>query len=97
VEPGYRWNRIILPGVQPFTTHELNTSLNYSLSQQWLTQTSLLLNSQDQQYAVNFRLNYIYRPGDDLFVVYHETRPYGNRGQLQNRALIIKFTHSFDR
>ena len=45
----------------------------------------------------NVRFNYIYRPGDDLFIVYNEGRDYNNltRG-LMNRTLLVKFTHSFD-
>ena len=70
--------------------------MNYSFSQKWLTRTTFLLNSQDNQYAVNFRLNYIFRPGDDLFIVYNETRTYGSGSGLQNRALIVKVTYSLD-
>ena len=75
---------------------QLNTNVNYSFNERWLTRTAILLNSQDKEYAVNFRLNYIFRPGDDLFVIYNEARTYGPGGQLQNRALIIKTTFSFD-
>ncbi|MBI4465551.1 MAG: carbohydrate binding family 9 domain-containing protein [Acidobacteria bacterium] len=96
IDPGYQWTRITLPGLEPFTTHQLNTSLNYSFTQKWLTRTTFLVNSQDQQYGINFRLNYIFRPGDDLFFVYNETRTYGSQSQLQNRALIVKTTFSFD-
>ncbi len=97
LDPSYEWNKISLPHTPSFTTQELNTSVNYSFSQRWLTRTTFLVNSQDSQYAINFRLNYIYRPGDDLFVVYNETKTYGQEGRLQNRALIVKFTYSLDR
>ena len=94
-EPSYEWNKLSLPDAS-FTTQQLNTQVNYSFSQKWLTRTTFLLNSQDNQYAVNFRLNYIFRPGDDLFVVYNETRTYGSGSGLQNRALIVKVTYSLD-
>ncbi|MEE8176508.1 MAG: DUF5916 domain-containing protein, partial [Acidobacteriota bacterium] len=95
-EPGYEWNKISLPDVS-FTTQEFNGEVNYSFNQKWLTRTTVLLDSQDQEYTVNFRLNYIFKPGDDLFVVYNETRSYGSGGgQLQNRALIVKLTFSLD-
>jgi len=74
----------------------MNSEINYSFNQQWLTRTTFLLNSQDREFGVNFRLNYIYRPENDLFVVYNETRTYGEGGELQNRALIVKMTYSFD-
>ena len=43
------------------------------------------------------RLNYIYRSGDDLFVVYNEGRDYSDpTSTFRNRTLLVKFTHSFD-
>jgi hypothetical protein len=96
VDPGYKWIRISLPATPSFTIHQLNSNINYSFSQKWLTRTTFLLSSQDRQYAVNFRLNYIFRPGDDVFFVYNETRNYGSASGLQNRAFIVKTTYSFD-
>ena len=96
IEPGYGRTTISLPGAASFTIQELNSDINYSFSQKWLTRTTLQLNSQEKQFAANFRLNYIFRPGDDLFIVYNETRTYGSEGGLQNRALIVKTTYSFD-
>lgn len=95
LEPGYDWNKISLPG-STFSTHEFNGNVNYSFNQRWLTRTTLLLDSQGEEYTFNFRLNYIFRPGDDVFVVYTETRIYGEAAGLDNRALIVKSTYSFD-
>ena len=95
-EPSYEWNRITLPN-ETFTTQEMNTVVNYSFNQQWLTQTTFLVNSQDYLYAMNFRLNYIFRPGDDIFFVYNEARSYGDTEQFLDRALIFKMTFSLDR
>ena len=95
LDPGYEWNRISLPDTS-FSTQEFNGQVNYSFSQKWLTRTTFLLDSQGKEYTVNFRLNYIFRPGDDLFVVYNETRSYGSVGGLLNRALIVKLTYSLD-
>ena len=101
IDPDYEWNRISLPGIPSFSTQEFNGAVNYAFSRKWLTRTTVLVNSQDSQYGLNFRLNYIFRPGDDLFVVYNETRNYGSQSQplsrLQNRALILKLTFSVDR
>ncbi len=94
-EGGYDWNRITLPD-SSFTTQEVNADVNYSFNQKWLTRTTFLLDSQAEEYTANFRLNYIFRPGDDLFIVYNETRSYGSVGGLLNRALIVKLTYSFD-
>jgi hypothetical protein len=71
--------------------------VNYSLSQKWLTRTTLIVNSQNRTVGANFRLNYIFRPGDDLFFVYSESRGYGDTGGLNNRAFIVKMTYSLDR
>jgi hypothetical protein len=95
-EPSMEWSRISLPGAPAFSTKELNTELNYSFNQQWLTRSTFLLNSQDKEYTFNFRLNYIYRPENDLFIVYNETRAYGAGRALLNRALIVKLTYSID-
>ena len=95
IEPGFGWNRISRQN-SAFITRELNTQVNYSLSQKWLTRTTLVWNSQDNEFLVNFRLNYIFRQGDDLFVVYSESRNHGERNGLLNRALIVKLTYSLD-
>jgi hypothetical protein len=93
--PTYSWGAVSLPGVS-FRIHELNTAISYSFSQKWLTRTTVLLNSQDRDVGVNFRLNYIIRPGDNLFIVYNESRLYGDQGRLQDRSLIVKTAFSFD-
>jgi len=99
INPSYEWNRITMPDDTRFSTHEFNGSVNYAFSRKWLTRTTVQLNSQDQEYLFNFRLNYIFRPGDDIFVVYNETRNYGSgvTNRLQDRAFIVKFTYSLDR
>jgi len=99
IDPSYEWNRISMPDGLRFSTHEFNGSVNYAFNRRWLTRTTVQLNSQDQEWLFNFRLNYIFRPGDDIFVVYNETRNYGfgATNRLQDRAFIVKFTYSLDR
>jgi hypothetical protein len=96
VIPSFEWNRIERHG-SAFITREVNTEINYALNHQWLTRTAVTMNSQDRQVLLNARLNYIFRPGDDLFVVYSEDRRYGDLGGLVNRAFIVKITYSIDR
>ncbi|MBI3939778.1 MAG: carbohydrate binding family 9 domain-containing protein [Acidobacteria bacterium] len=93
--PSFRWNRIARQN-STFITRELNTQVNYSLSRKWLTRTTLAWNSQNKETLVNFRLNYIFRPGDDLFFVYSESHNYGEANGLINRAFIVKLTYSLD-
>jgi hypothetical protein len=93
--PSFEWSQITRHGV-PFTTRELNAQIDYSLSHKWLTRTTLVMNSQNQEALANFRLNYIFRPGDDLFFVFSESRGYGDAGGLINRAFTVKLTYSLD-
>ncbi len=95
LSPGFEWNRITRLG-NSFDTRELNLVGNYSLSQKWLTRSTFVLNSQDQNVLMNFRVNYLYKPGDDLFLVYSESRIYGDASALVNRAIIAKLTYSVD-
>ena len=78
-------------------TRELNSQINYSLNQKWLTRAMLVWNGQDRNVLFNLRLDYIYRPGEDLFVVYNESHLYGDTSGLLNRSLIVKLTYSLDR
>ena len=41
---------------------------------------------------MRFRLNYIYRTGDDLFVVVRRTRTIEDR----SRSVLVKLTHTLD-
>ena len=92
----YAINRIELAGGEPSTFHQLNNAFNFALSRKWLTSTVLQYNSSSDVVGVNFRLNYIYRPGDDLFIVFNEFRDRNQATTDLNRQLIVKFTHSFD-
>ena len=90
----YDINKIDVPQGQ-FTSHIVNAGVNYSLSTRLITSTTFQYNNAAQVKAFNFRFNYIYRAGDDLFVVYRDIR---NRldPELSDRAILVKFTHSFN-
>ena len=92
----YAINRITVPGQEVAVLHQVNNRLNIALSRKWLTSTLVQYNSSGDLLGVNFRLNYIYRPGDDLFIVFNEFRE--NSGPVTDidRSVIVKFTHSFD-
>ncbi|MCH8267045.1 MAG: carbohydrate binding family 9 domain-containing protein [Acidobacteria bacterium] len=119
VEPKYNLNNATLPagiymnddGIFPatdgkFTDHVVNTRLNYNFNNQWLTSTTIQYNSSDSFLGFNFRLNYIFRPGDDLFLVYNEGRQSvfddegfriaGLTDGRRDRSLQVKLTYSFD-
>ncbi len=92
----YVINRIELAGREASTFHQLNNTFNFALSRQWLTSTVLQYNSSSDVVGVNFRLNYIYRSGDDLFIVFNEFRDRSQATTDLDRQFIVKFTHSFD-
>jgi len=90
-----------------FTDHQINFRLNYSFNNQWLTSTILQYNNADDLWGLNVRLNYIFRPGDDFFLIYTEGRQGpsifqdGRRvddlaRQHNDRTIQAKFTYSFD-
>jgi hypothetical protein len=83
-----------------FSSKVMNIGINYAFSNRWLTSGTVQYSNLDQRFNFRFRLNYIYRPGDDLFLIYNEGRvinlddPRDNA--LLGRSLIVKFTRSFD-
>ena len=87
----YRLDDVRLPAGE-FTSSVSNIDINYNFTNSWLTSTTLQYDNLSDEFNVNFRLNYIYRPGDDLFVVFTQTR----ESDLTDRQIIVKFTHSFD-
>ncbi|MCZ6751057.1 MAG: DUF5916 domain-containing protein [Acidobacteria bacterium] len=119
VEPDYKVNKAALPagtymdepGNFPdqegtFTDHVVNARVNYNFNNKWLTSTIIQYNSTDSFWGFNFRLNYIFRPGDDLFLVYNEGRRavFDDEGHRitgvfdgrKDRSLQLKLTYSFD-
>ena len=108
LEPGhYTDDEGNFPGQNgEFTDHVINTRFNYNFNNQWLTSTTVQYNNADSLWGFNARLNYIFRPGDDLFVVYNEGRRaiFDSIGQQiagvfdgrKDRSLQIKLTYSFD-
>ena len=75
----------------------MNNRFNYAFNRRWLTSTLFQWANTRDLIGFNFRLNYIYRPGDDIFLVYNEFRRTvaGGPDQL-DRSIALKFTHSFD-
>ncbi|MGH9786889.1 MAG: DUF5916 domain-containing protein, partial [Terriglobia bacterium] len=106
VETDYEYNSASLPdrfcpgraaGECGFTDHNVNTRFNYNINNQWLTSTILQYNNSDNFFGFNFRLNYIFRPGDDFFLIYNEGRRLGGPFDGQkDRTLQTKLTYSFD-
>ena len=80
-----------------FLDHVVNYRINYNFNNQWLTTTTFQYNNANSFSGVNFRLNYIFRPGDDFFLVYNEGHRLGDVFRNEkDRSLQIKLTYSFD-
>ena len=95
LRPSYRHSRFSLPGGS-FTSEIVNVRTNYSFSDRWLADSLVQYNSVFERVSVFARLRYIYRVGDDLYIVYRQVGPQdGLLSGLQDRSLTAKFTYSF--
>ena len=96
VEADYEIDIASLPDGD-FTQHAANVRVNYSFTNQWLTSTTVQYDNIQSFLGFHFRLNYIYRPGDDFFLIYTEGRRVGGeRFGEKDRSLQLKLTYSFD-
>ncbi len=87
----YDFDDISLPQGQ-LTSHLVNSIFRYNLTNVWLTTTTLQYESTEDLYNLNFRLNYIYRPGDDVFLVFNRT----SDTERTDWSVLLKVTQSFD-
>ena len=77
-----------------FTNHLLSARLSYSFSTRLALMSLVQWNSDVDRVDVNMRLNYIHRPGSDLFIVYNERREVeGLAAGILDRTLAVKFTY----
>ena len=96
LETSYELNKVKLPQGR-FSTHVLNMRFNLNFSNRWLTSTVSQYDSETKRRIVFFRLNYIYRPGDDFFIVFNQARQLtSSSGHSIDRTLLLKWTRSFD-
>ena len=96
VQVNHEYNSVSLPGGS-FVAQLIKSRINYNFTSKLLTSAAIQHDNVSEEFLLNFRLNYIYRPGDDFFIVYNENRDFNNAfGGLINRTLLVKFNHSFD-
>jgi hypothetical protein len=93
-ETAYELNDVELPQ-GAFTSHVVNARMNLNFSNRWLTTTLAQYDSTARRNQVYVRLNYIYRPGDDLFVVFNQSHDRILGGQ-PDRSIMLKLTYSVD-
>jgi hypothetical protein len=97
VEPAYQFTRVTLPQGR-FASHLINSQINYAFDNRWLTSTTVQYNNLARLAISSFRLNYIYRPGDDFFLIFNDSRTLENGTVLgqSNWSLLAKLTRSWD-
>ncbi len=95
LEASYEYNEVSLKQ-GAFTTHVLNARMNLNLSNRWLTTTLAQYDSASKRHVAFFRVNYIYRPGDNLFFVFNRTSDRDTAGRPPDYQVMIKLTRSID-
>ena len=76
------------------TTNITSLRFGYAFSTKLTTNALLQYNSLENTFSANLRLNFIHRPGSDLFVVLTERRGVDNElWDLSNRGFVVKLTY----
>ncbi len=97
-QTSWDYNDIELPGGD-FTVNIIREQLAIALTPTILSSLFVQYNDLAELLSVNFRFNWIYKPGSDLFVVYNQTwnaASFSNLATL-DRKFIVKFTYLFQR
>ena len=93
---GYALDAVKMPWGD-FTSHVINNRINYAFSNRWLTSATIQYSNLRKLVNYRFRLDYIHRPGDDLFIIYNEGRNVAEHGEgFLGRSIMVKWTYSFD-
>ncbi|TKJ32339.1 hypothetical protein CEE39_05790 [bacterium (candidate division B38) B3_B38] len=80
-----------------FANHLLRARMIYNFSTRLALMSLIQWNGDTDEVDVNIRLNFIHKPGSDLFIVYNESRLVeGLPSGIRDRALLIKFTYLFN-
>ncbi|MEQ8362398.1 MAG: DUF5916 domain-containing protein [Cyclobacteriaceae bacterium] len=89
----YSLNDIRLPeNLQSTTLHLVGTTTEISFSNKMFWTTFLQFNTQSENFNINSRFQWKYRPMSDLFIVYSENYATQNLN-VKNRGIVIKLTY----
>jgi hypothetical protein len=90
------YNRARLAGGN-FDTAILGLRLVYSFTPRLFIKPFIQWNSDTHEISSNLLINFIHRPGSDLFFVYNELLDLsGIKTRTENRTLLLKFTYLFN-
>jgi hypothetical protein len=93
-EAGPTWtvSRADLPN-GAFTAHVLGLRFGWAFSTRLFARAYVQYNSLDDKWITNLRLNFIHRPGSDLYVVFNDDEgEEGAPGRLVSRGFAVKGT-----
>ncbi len=91
-ETAWSYNNVDLPGGS-FKASVLRQRFKLAFSPDLFWNTLVQYNSSSDLLTLNSRLNWIYRPGADIFLVYNQDWGTGTPLRPLNRAIILKFTY----
>ena len=102
LKPSFRWNvdlsyaqnRVTLPDGR-FTTDLVGARFIYGFNPNAFFNAFVQYNADTNQVSSNIRFNWTHSPLSDLYIVYNDTRD-TDRGQLVDRAIIVKLTNLFN-
>jgi hypothetical protein len=93
VELGESHNNVDVPG-GAFTTDLVRARIKLAVNTRLFGNALIQYNSQTGSFSVNFRVDWIHRPGSDLFIVFNERRDIvDGRWTPQSRAFVVKLTY----
>ena len=96
LENDYELNRVSLPQGD-FTTNRLGQRFIYSFTPDFFVRGFIQWNSKNEVVGGNFLLNYRYRPGSDLFLVYNQVWDTEGDSRQAHRSLQLKCTYFWQR
>ena len=93
LELGFTHDRVTLP-LGAFTAEVSSARLVYAFTTRLFVSAFVQHNSLDRKLVTNLRLNFIHRPGSDLFVVFNEDRGDGvTLRPVAHRGFAVKLTY----
>lgn len=99
----YQYNYVTFPDRdQSLQSHIIRANVLYMFSTKLSASTFLQLNNANEVFIGNFRIRYNPREGNDLYLVYNEHRGFMVEDDVipqppsyYNRAIMLKYTHTF--
>ena len=90
---GYTHNRVDVPA-GAFTADLARLRVGYSFSTNLVASALVQYNKRDDELSVSVRINFIHRPGSDLFIVFNEERGSSTSiWDVNTRAAVVKLTY----